>query len=104
MEDVLPSQTQRSVMKSLLCAFVAVLLAVPAFGADAPPDVRPLATKVNFDYEKGGTAPKPVEIKSAKELAKSELFADDDSRDAINKQVDFDKEKLVVFVWKASGG
>jgi len=58
---------------------------------------------VKFDHEKGGSAPKPVEIKTAEELAKSPLFADDACRDAIKKQVDFTKEKLVVFVWSGSG-
>lgn len=92
-------------MKSVMCATVAVLFAVQAFACDAPPDVRSLASKgVKFDHTKGGNAPKAVEIKSAEELAKSPLFADNDSRDEIKKQVDFDKEKLVVFVWSGSGG
>jgi hypothetical protein len=86
-----------------MCA-VAMVLAVPAC-ADNPPDVRALATKdVKFDHSKTGSVPKPVEIKTAEELAKSELFKDNDGRDAIKKQVDFSKEKLVVFVWGGSGG
>jgi hypothetical protein len=90
-------------MKSVMCA-VAVLLAVPVFACDGPPDVRTLATKgVNFNDSKSGNAPKAVEIKSADELAKSKLFATDADRDEIKKQVNFDKEKLVVFVWSGSG-
>lgn len=91
-------------MKSVMCA-IAVLVAAPVFACgDNPPSVRSLASKgVNFDYEKGGNSPKAVEIKSAEELAKSPLFADDDGRAEIKKQVDFGKEKLVVFVWKGSG-
>ncbi len=91
-------------MKSVMCA-VALLVAVSVFACgDNPPDVRVLAVKdVKFDHEKGGSAPKPVEIKTAEELAKSPLFADDAGRDAIKKQVDFTKEKLVVFVWSGSG-
>lgn len=92
-------------MKSVLCA-VAMVLTVPVFGCgDAPPDVRSLAAKgVAFDHSKAGNEPKPVEIKTAEELAKSELFKDNDGRDEIKKQVDFSKEKLVVFVWSGSGG
>ena len=91
-------------MRSVLCA-VAMLLVVPAFAADDVPAVRPLDTKgVKFDFEKGGHQPKPVEIKTAEELAKSALLADDASRDAIKKQVNFEKEKVIVFVWAGSGG
>ncbi len=87
-----------------MCAAVAVLFAVPVF-ADEPPDVRVLATKdVKFDHAKAGNAPKAVEFKSADELAKSELFADAAGRDAVKKQVNFEKEKLVVLVWSGSGG
>jgi hypothetical protein len=90
-------------MKSVMCA-VAVLVAGPAFACEIPPDVFNLETKgVKFDFSKGGNAPKPVEIKSAEELANSPLFADAASREAIKKQVNFAKEKLVVFVWSGSG-
>src|SRR5204863_221331 len=98
-------QTRRCAMKSVMCAVAAVLFAVPVFArGDNPPEVRALAVKgVKFDHEKAGNRPKPVEIKSADELAKSKLFADDESREEIKKQVKFDKEKLVVFVWSGSG-
>ncbi len=90
-------------MRSVLCA-VAVLVAIPAF-ADEPVAVKALVTKdVKFDFTKGGNMPKPVEIKSADELAKAAMFADDAGRAAIKKQVDFSKQKLVVFVWSGSGG
>jgi hypothetical protein len=91
-------------MRNVMCAVVAVLVAVPAF-AENPPDVRVLTTKgVKFDFTKAPNGPKAVEIKTADELAKSALFSDDTGRDAIKKQVDFAKEKLVVFVWQGSGG
>ena len=91
-------------MKSVMCVMAAVLLAVPAFACEVPPNVRALATKgVAFDFSKAGNRPEPVEIKSADELAKSALFADDADRDEIKKQVNFEKEKLVVFVWSGSG-
>jgi hypothetical protein len=91
-------------MKSVLCA-VAVLVAVPAFADEPDANIKALATKgVKFDFAKGGNEPKAVEIKSADELAKAAMFADDAGRDAIKKQVDFSKQKLVVFVWSGSGG
>jgi hypothetical protein len=90
-------------MKSVVCAVAAVVLAVPAFACDAPPEVRKLATGVTFNDAEAGNAPKAVEIKSAGELARSALFADDAGRDAIKKQVNFDRDKLVVFVWSGSG-
>jgi hypothetical protein len=103
MEVIPPPQTQRCVMKSVMCA-VAVMVAIPVFACEAPPDVRTLASKgVKFDHKKASNAAVPVEIKSAEELAKSPLFADDASREEIKKQVDFAKEKLVVFVWSGSG-
>jgi hypothetical protein len=57
---------------------------------------------VQVDFSQGGYEPKPLEIKSADELAKATIFADEASRDAIKKQVDFSKDKLVVFVWSGS--
>jgi hypothetical protein len=92
-------------MKSVMCAVAAVLFAVPTVACEGPPDVRALATKgVTFDDSKGGSEPKPVEIKTAEELAKSPLFADAAGRDEVKKQVDFAKEKLVVCAWSGSGG
>jgi hypothetical protein len=59
---------------------------------------------VKVDFARGGYEPKPLEIKSADELAKAEVFADEASRTALGKRVDFAKDKLVVFVWSGSGG
>ena len=90
-------------MKSAMCA-VAVLVAVPAF-ADEKPAVRALDMKgVKLVQPKDvGSPPKPVEVKTADELMKSAAFADDDGRAAAKKQVDFSKDKLVVFAWSGSG-
>jgi hypothetical protein len=41
---------------------------------------------------------RPVIIESADALAKSKVFEDDASREAVKKQIDFSKEKLVVWV------
>jgi hypothetical protein len=86
-------------------AILAVLfLVVPALADNEKPAVRELPTKdVKVVAVERGKATEPAEIKSADELAKSPLFADDASRDAVKKQVDFAKEKLVVFSWGGSG-
>lgn len=88
--------------------FLAMVL-VPAFipfaWADEKdgPAIRPLEMKdVKLIYV--GSAPAPTEVQSAAELAKCKSFADDASREAVKKQVDFAKEKLVVFAWSGSGG
>jgi hypothetical protein len=68
------------------------------------PDLVKLSLKgVAVDFSQGGSEPKPLEVKSADELAKADVFADEAGRDAIKKQVDFSKDKLVVFVWSGSG-
>jgi hypothetical protein len=88
-----------------LCAILAAFTFVSFAAAEDKPAVRTLVTKdVKFDYSKAGSQAKPAEIKSADDLAKSALFTDDNSREAINKQVNFSKEKLVVFTWGGSGG
>ena len=59
---------------------------------------------VKVAREMNTVPPRAIVIKSADELAKAKLFADDASRDVINKQIDFTKHKLVLFVWEGSGG
>jgi hypothetical protein len=67
-------------------------------------DLFPPSLKdVKVDFSKGGNEPKPLEIKSLDQLAKADVFADEASRAAIKKQVDFSKDKVVVFVWSGSG-
>jgi hypothetical protein len=51
----------------------------------------------------GDVEPKSVEIVSSEDLARSPLFVDSESRAVIESQVDFDKQKLVVFSWSGSG-
>jgi hypothetical protein len=62
-----------------------------------------LGLGVKFVRENDPPRPEPVVIASAEELAKSKLFADDESRDTLKNQMDFAKQKLVVFVWRGSG-
>ena len=84
-------------------ALLALVSAVSAQDTDKPA-VRELDLKgVKLVLPERLTKPKPAEIRSAEELAKAKEFADDASRDAAKKQVDFAKEKLVVFAWAGSG-
>jgi hypothetical protein len=89
-------------MRSVLSA-VAVLVAVPAFADDKPP-VRALDVK-NVKLTLPGLDERTerlTEFKTAEEMEKSAAFADDASREALKKQVDFSKDKLVVFAWSGS--
>jgi hypothetical protein len=89
-------------MKSVMCAIVMVL-AVPVFAEDALA-VRALRLEnVKFDFSKVREGLVPIEIKSADDLAKAAPFLDAASREAIKKQVNFEKEKVVVLVWEGSG-
>jgi hypothetical protein len=70
-----------------------------------PAEIVKLSMKdVKVVREKNALPPKAIVIASADDLAKSKLFADDASRDALAKQIDFTKQKLVLFVWSGSGG
>jgi hypothetical protein len=87
-----------------LCAMLAACVLAPAAAGGEKGGVRKLdLTGVTLVYPEQLTEPKPVEIKSADELAKAKAFGDANGRDAVKKQIDFAKEKLVVFVWAGSG-
>ena len=82
----------------------ALFLAAP-LSADDGPAVRALDLKgVRVVSVEDFGEPKAVEVKTDEDLAKSTMFTDADGRDAIKKQLDFTKEKLVVFAWSGSGG
>lgn len=88
------------------CSLLAIALVLSSSTlADEKPNLRALElTGVQLVYPDRLTEPKPVEITTANDLANAKQFADDASRTAIKKQVDFEKEKLVVFTWSGSGG
>ncbi len=80
---------------------LAAAFAAPALAGDKPA-VKELPTKdLKVTFNEKATANAPTEIKTADELAKSVLK---DAADAIKKNVDFAKEKVVVFMWQGSGG
>jgi len=71
--------------------------------AEDTPAIRKLDLKdVKLKHE--GIALEPAIASTAEELAKVKAFVDDASRAAVKKQVDFAKEKVVVFSWSGSGG
>ena len=84
----------------------ALFLAAPVLADDKPTKeaVRTLELKGVRVVTPDFAEPKASEVTTDEELAKSPLFPDADSRDAIKKQLNFAKEKLVVFGWSGSGG
>jgi hypothetical protein len=86
-------------MRSVLCAVV-VLVAIPAFADNSPP-VRALdGTNVKWAFPRlGELQDRLIEIRTADELARSPAFADDAGREVVKRQVDFSREKAVVFAW-----
>jgi hypothetical protein len=84
-----------------MCAAALVLAGSLAAGDDRAA-VREIPTKgLAIAPPKGGKATAPAEVKSAEELAKSESLKG--AAEAIKKQVNFDKEKVVFFAWAGSG-
>jgi hypothetical protein len=87
------------------CAAIVGILLASVSVADDKPTIRTLElNQVELVYPDRATEPKPVIITTADDLTKASQFANDASRAAIKKQVDFAKEKLVIFVWAGSGG
>ena len=85
------------------CAALALFLVASAAGAGDKPSVRALDLKA-VKLTHAGNAPEAAVAGSAEELAKVKALADETSRGAVAKQVDFAKEKVVVFAWSGSGG
>lgn len=83
----------------------AVLMTVSLAVADDTdkPTVRPIPTarlKLAFP-DKPGRATEPVAITSAEELARNPVLKD--AADELQKLVNFEKEKLLLFAWQGSG-
>jgi hypothetical protein len=85
------------------CAALALFLVASAAGAGDKPSVRPLDLKA-VKLTHAGNAPEAAVAGFPEELAKVKALADAAGRDAVAKQVDFAKEKVVVFAWQGSGG
>lgn len=87
-------------MRSVLCAVV-VVVTVPAFAVEGSV-VRKFDTK-NLGItapDSDDSGPAQTVIRSADDLLTA--IPDATSREAIKKQVDFTKEKLVVIAWRGS--
>jgi hypothetical protein len=87
------------------CAILAALVVTPVSGAaDDRSALRPLDTKakdIAVVVPKDGAISKPTQITTAGELEKSPLFAEV-AVVKVKKEVNFEKEKLVVFAWTGS--
>ena len=87
---------------AMLAVFVVGSLAVADDKEKDKPAIKELDTKdMKLVPPQRGKATEPTTIASAEELAKNQTVKD--SADAIKKQVDFEKQKLVVFAWAGSG-
>src|SRR5262249_51893601 len=104
------SGEKEMVMSRLLTAICAVSLVAPLGSlADEPKDkkndeipaFRELSAK-GVKTREDGKATEPIVVKSAKELSK--VMADKAEEARVNKEVDWDKQYLLVFAWGGSGG
>ena len=90
-------------MRITLCAAV-IVLATSFAAAEDKAAVREIPPRGLVNYNSGvgnSKINKPVVITSAADLAKNKAFLKT-AADAITKQVDFEKEKLVFFFWGSS--
>jgi hypothetical protein len=86
------------------CAILAALFAATLVVAQDKdkPAVREIPTKdLKLTFPQKGKATEPAVVTSADDLAKNEVVGR--AADEIKKQIDFGKEKLVVFAWGGSG-
>lgn len=98
----------------LVAVLLMALVPLCAFGQEPPPKADPAAQdkdkpparriptkglKVNFPEQAAGPM-EPVIVASADDLAKSPVLKD--AADALKKEIDFTKEKLLIFAWKGA--
>jgi len=91
-------------MRAFATVVVILLVGSLALAEDDKPVVKEIPTKdlkVKFP-EKGGKATEPTILTAAEDVAKSPVVGG--AIEEIKKQVNFEKEKLVVFAWGGSGG
>ena len=85
-----------------IALLVAVLFAAPVSAEDKP-TAKEIPTKdLKLKFPESGKPTAPTEIKTADDLTKNASLKD--AVDAIKKEVNFEKEKLVFFAWGGSGG
>jgi len=88
-------------MKSFVCLLPFVLPAFVSFANAADEPIKSVdGVKPKPEAFAKATREKPIELKSKDEAA--EFFATE-QLDALLKQVDFDKQTVLVFAWKGSG-
>ena len=92
------------------CAILAVLLVATLSTADEKksdkPAIKEIATKdlkIKVGPPDKGKATEPTEVTEANQLPKVGPLTPDAVKE-VEKQINFDKEKLVVFAWSGSGG
>ncbi len=79
-----------------------MFLAAPAL-ADEKSAVKEIPAKeLKIAFNNDSKVTDPTEIKSVDDLAKSPAL--EGAADEVKKAVDFEKQKLVLFMWSGSGG
>jgi len=73
----------------------------PTKKGDEVPILRELSAK-GVKFQEDGKVTKPTVVKNAKELAK--VMSDEKELDRVTKEVNWDKQYLLVFSWGGSGG
>lgn len=84
------------------CAMLVALMVPALAAAEDKKVVKEIPTKdLKLKVPEGAKAGVPAVVTSAEELTKCPVCGGE--ADAIKKQVDFSKEKLLVFAWSGSG-
>jgi hypothetical protein len=92
-------------VRAYLSAAVVCIASTVLAADDKSQPLVPIDTKtkgITVAVPKDGTALKLIEIGTADALAKSPLFPAD-SAEKLKKELDFEKDKLIVFAWNGSG-
>ena len=93
------------IARNLAVCLMCLLLTPAVLEARQEPVETPAVTKLDAAPKQSvfddATRQKPIELASA-EAAKA--YFEGDALDALNKQVDWKKQTVLVFAWKGSGG
>ena len=90
--------------RSLMAALLAMLLIPAGLLAEQQPQKIPAVTRLDVAPKASvfddATRVKPIELTSAEAAGK---YIEGDALDALNKQVDWEKQTVLIFAWKGSG-
>ena len=87
-------------ISTLVCTFL-LLFGASLAAAESLPIVEIHGVLPNQSVFKDARRGKPLVLQSEKDAAK---YFDGEALKSLNKQVDFEKRKVLVFAWRGSGG